>query len=221
MIDQNVPKYPKIHSIFKRDEKTKYATFLEEYSIPEFEILKDLQWVWTEKVDGTNIRLHFNPERNQVWVGGRTEKSQMPIRLLDFLTDFCAKRFSLMHTNFDCPVTFFGEGYGPGINSGGKYRKDLGFILFDILIGHYWLTYDSIKDIGNKLVMDVVPLMFKGSLYAAVEEMKKDTLKHSLLKHPSGKDLPLSEGIVGKPPGDLQTRMNRRIITKLKHSDFK
>ncbi len=28
-----------------------------EFAQPEFETLKDVQWEWTEKVDGTNIRI--------------------------------------------------------------------------------------------------------------------------------------------------------------------
>ena len=45
--------YHKIQSVFKRDPNTKFKTLLEgEYSIPEFEYLKDNEWVFTEKVDG-------------------------------------------------------------------------------------------------------------------------------------------------------------------------
>ena len=52
------PMYPKIKSLFKRDEKT--FKFTDEYSCPEFELLKGLRWVATEKVDGTNIRVIFD-----------------------------------------------------------------------------------------------------------------------------------------------------------------
>ena len=40
--------YPKIQSIYKRDDKT--HKFLEgQYSLPEFEYLKDNKWAATEK----------------------------------------------------------------------------------------------------------------------------------------------------------------------------
>ena len=46
--------YPKIQSIFKRDENThKFIDGV--FSLPEFEYLKDNLWIWTEKIDGRNI----------------------------------------------------------------------------------------------------------------------------------------------------------------------
>jgi len=47
--------YPKIQSIFKRDELT--HKFLSEFSLPEFEYLQLNIWEFTEKIDGTNIRI--------------------------------------------------------------------------------------------------------------------------------------------------------------------
>ena len=44
--------YHKINSVFKRDER---GNFIEEYADDVFEYLKDNVWVFTEKVDGTNI----------------------------------------------------------------------------------------------------------------------------------------------------------------------
>jgi len=31
-----------------------------DYSLPEFELLKNIDWVMTEKVDGTNTRLRYD-----------------------------------------------------------------------------------------------------------------------------------------------------------------
>ena len=50
--------YHKIHTVFKRDPANKYRTLLMgEYSHPEFAYLRYNDWVFTEKVDGTNIRI--------------------------------------------------------------------------------------------------------------------------------------------------------------------
>ena len=49
--------YNKIQSLFKRDQKGKML--FGEYSLPEFEYLKDNTWAFTEKVDGTNIRVMY------------------------------------------------------------------------------------------------------------------------------------------------------------------
>ena len=57
--------YHKIYTIFKRNPKTKYKTLLEgKYSLPEFEYLKDCIWVFTEKIDGTNIRVIWKMEKS-------------------------------------------------------------------------------------------------------------------------------------------------------------
>ena len=53
--------YHKIQSVFKRDIAN--GKIIEgKYSLPEFEYLKDNQWVFTEKVDGTNIRIIWPTE---------------------------------------------------------------------------------------------------------------------------------------------------------------
>ena len=86
--------YAKIQSVYKRDEKT--HKFIEgNWSLPEFEYLKDNIWVWTEKVDGTNIRVMGHPERlhdlgsqgshASVKFGGKTDNAQIPTFLLEKL----------------------------------------------------------------------------------------------------------------------------------------
>ena len=53
--------YHKIQTVFKRDPETKYKTLLMgEYSLIEFEYLRYNDWVWTEKINGTNIRVIYD-----------------------------------------------------------------------------------------------------------------------------------------------------------------
>lgn len=54
-------KYNKIETIYVRDEKTKKV--YPQYRNPDVEFLKDLTWQFTEKVDGTNIRVHWDGHR--------------------------------------------------------------------------------------------------------------------------------------------------------------
>ncbi len=49
--------YHKIQSVYKRGER---GIFTEEFGLPEFEFLQDVHWDWSEKVDGTNIRIEFH-----------------------------------------------------------------------------------------------------------------------------------------------------------------
>ena len=51
-------KYNKIDCLFKRDEQSKKVT--REYRNEMFRYLKNNKWIFTEKVDGTNIRIHWD-----------------------------------------------------------------------------------------------------------------------------------------------------------------
>ena len=48
--------YHKINTVFERDPGTRHKMLLVgEWQRPEFEYLQDLDWEWTEKVDGCPI----------------------------------------------------------------------------------------------------------------------------------------------------------------------
>ena len=74
------PTYPKIDTVFKRDAARRFIIIPGDYSTPEFEYLADTPWGWTEKVDGTNIRLHW--DGSEVTIGGRTDNAQVPSPLV-------------------------------------------------------------------------------------------------------------------------------------------
>ena len=50
--------YHKIHTVFKRDPVTNFKGLLVgQWSKPEFQILQNIRWDFSEKIDGTNIRI--------------------------------------------------------------------------------------------------------------------------------------------------------------------
>lgn len=53
-------RYHKINSIYKRKDRKMVEG---EYSQKEFELLAHNQWVFSEKVAGTNIRIHWDGEK--------------------------------------------------------------------------------------------------------------------------------------------------------------
>ena len=56
--------YPKIETLFNRDEKFKVVEG--DYRLPEFENIK--QWDVTEKIDGTNVRVRLFPKLSKgIW----------------------------------------------------------------------------------------------------------------------------------------------------------
>ena len=78
--------YHKIQTVFKRDPETKYKTLIYgEYALSEFEYLKDNLWVFTEKVDGTNIHIMFNGLG--IKFGGKTDRAQIPSELTNKLNE--------------------------------------------------------------------------------------------------------------------------------------
>ncbi len=207
--------YHKIQTVFLRNPDTKFKTLLEgEFSLPEFEYLKDSKWNFTEKVDGTNIRVIFYA--GTVFFRGRTDKAQIPEHLLNNLQEQFLPLVPVVNRIFkDGFVCFYGEGYGPKIQKGGGlYRNDPGFVLFDIKFeDRLWLTRPDCEEISNDLGIDIVPIIgTPGTLNTMVDLVKTGF-------NSSWGDFK-AEGLIAKPTVELQNRQGKRIITKLKHSDF-
>lgn len=202
--------YHKIQSIYKRDEKT--HKFIEgQFSLPEFEYLAHNQWIFTEKIDGTNIRVNWDCQR--VTFGGRTDNAQTPTFLLTKLQDlFPVEKFTALYP--ETPLTLYGEGYGAKIQKGGGnyIANGVSFILFDVLINDYWLKRIDVNDIAERLEIDIVPVVDKGTLYDAIDLTKKgfDSTFGNFT----------AEGLVLRPEVELFNRMGHRIITKVKCRDF-
>ena len=78
--------YHKIQTVFKRDMENKGKTLLiGQWTLPEFEYLAGNQWVYTEKVDGTNIRIMFDGDK--VSFGGKTDNAAIPAKLVERLRE--------------------------------------------------------------------------------------------------------------------------------------
>lgn len=207
-------KYPKIQNVFKRDHTTGNL-LREEFSLPVFEYLQDNTWIYTEKIDGTNIRI-IKDEDGNIEFRGRTDKAQIPPHLLQKLHEIFDEDMKIrMEDAFgDTPVCLYGEGYGQKINKGGKYIKDdVDFILFDIKIGHWWLRQVDMEELAEGLEIPVVPRKGEGTIREIVSVVEKG-LESEFGSFPA-------EGVVAKPKVDLFGRNGQRIITKLKHKDFK
>lgn len=204
--------YPKIQSIFKRDEKT-HKFIEEEWALPEFEYLKDNLWEATEKIDGTNIRVNWDAFSREVRFGGRTDNAQVPTLLLAKLQELFPKE-KFVREYPEMSMTLYGEGYGAKIQKGGGNYIPGGcdFALFDVFIDGWWLYRENIEDIAHKLGIKCVPIVGHTTLGGAIEYIKQGI-------HSQYGDF-LAEGIVLKPSVALTNRKGERIITKLKHKDF-
>jgi len=204
--------YHKIQTVFKRNPETNFKTLLDgEFALPEFEYLKNNIWVYTEKVDGTNIRIMFNGFYFRFH--GRTDNSQIPIFLLNELNKIFLPLKDKFSELFPNGVCLYGEGYGAKIQKGGdNYRQDQSFVLFDIKIGNWWLKRIDVEDIATKLNIDIVPIIGRGNLenMIAIAKMGFNSIWGNFK----------AEGIVARPGIELIARSGHRIITKIKHKDF-
>jgi hypothetical protein len=204
--------YHKIQTVYKRDPETKYRTLLEgQFATPEFAFLAANEWVFTEKVDGTNIRIMFDGE--DLMFGGKTDRAQMPPKLLTRLDERFLPQVEKFHELFPHGACFYGEGYGPKIQKGGgNYREDQDFVLFDVKVGDWWLQRPDVEDIARQFDLDIVPIIGTGTLYDMVEMVRPG------FNSTWGNFT--AEGIIARPLIELKTRSGGRIITKLKHKDF-
>lgn len=212
--------YHKIQSVFMRDQRGRIIDG--QYTCPEFAYLADLRWVFTEKVDGTNIRLSYDGSpafagNEHAYIAGRTDNAQLPPHLLARLVDLM-RTMPLAAVFGDSPtdVVLYGEGYGAKIQKGGgNYLPDrCDFVLFDVKVGTWWLTRDNVADVAGRLGIEAVPVLGTGTLADAVDLCRKG--------FPSQRwpGVTLAEGIVARPEVELFTRRGDRIITKVKAKDF-
>jgi RNA ligase len=221
--------YHKIQTVWHRDPANNHKTLLEgKWAEPEFEYLADNQWHFTEKVDGTNIRVIINEGR--ISFGGKTDNASLPAPLVSRLESrFHPQRDRLLEM-FPHGGCLYGEGYGARIQKGGgNYRPDQDFVLFDILVPGtgrladgsvtidplhpgWWLGREDQQEVAGKLGLDIVPLLGTGTLYDMIAEVRAgfDSVWGDFM----------AEGIVARPTVELRTRSGHRIITKLKHRDF-
>jgi len=206
--------YHKIQTVFLRDPATNYRTLLAgQYARPEFGYLAGNRWQFTEKVDGTNIRVLWDAAAETLSFRGKTDRAQIPPFLLDRLHDmFSLALFSAVFSDTD--VALYGEGYGARIQKGGgRYKPDgVDFVLFDVRVGDWWLKREDVEDVAQKLGIQPVPVLGYGTLPEMVEMVSAGFGSR-------WGDF-CAEGIVARPVCELADRDGQRIITKLKCRDF-
>lgn len=219
--------YQKINTLFKRDEKK--VIIPSQFTCEEFYELKDLKWECTEKIDGTNIHvdIEYSTERG-LWFSfqGRTDNAVIPSHLLkklheifteDVIMSAFNQQFVSVGEDETLRMSIYGEGYGMKIQKGGGnyIPNDVGFILFDVKVGQWWLGRENLEDIASKLNVPIVPLIGYMTLQEAIEFVSKgfNSIVSQTKNHKA-------EGLVLKTRNGLLFRNGQRIITKIKTCDF-
>jgi len=208
--------YHKIETLFVRDMEGTKKLIEGQFRDGVVEYLKDNKWIFTEKVDGTNIRVHW--DGHCVVFGGRTDNAQIPSNLVQRLNELFmgTANEQLFEQKFGAtPVTIYGEGYGAKIQAGGGlYSEKAEFIVFDVEVGDKFLERENIIEIAKAFGCQVVPVVLEGTIQQAVDLIK--TSPKSII----AKQEKEMEGVVGTPLKMIFDVHGNRIIVKVKVRDF-
>lgn len=206
--------YPKILTIYERDPANLKHVIPGKWASAELAHLADAEWDFTEKIDGTNVRVMW--DGHGVKFGGKTDEAQIQVQLLYRLNDLFdgpanAERFAA--TFGETAACLYGEGYGGRIQKVGPlYGPTTKFILFDVRVGEWWLQRADVENVASKMGLDVVPIIGWGTLTEAADRVRGGIASER-------GELP-AEGIVARPKVDLYDRKGQRIIGKIKARDL-
>jgi len=207
--------YHKIETPYERDMDGSKKLIEGKFRSKYVKYLKDCEWIFTEKVDGTNIRVCW--DGHDFIFKGRTEKAQLPaglvVRLQQiFFNDTMEEMVEQMFG--DKEVMFIGEGYGAGIQAVGKeYIPDgQDFILFDITVDGKYLDHDNVVEIATALGLKMVPVLLRGTIDDAIKFVKTEPV--------SQLGTCVIEGVVGRLPINMYDGRGNRMIVKIKCHDF-
>ena len=239
-------KFPKIQSLFKRyndrADRERIGEWIPgNYSTREFEALKSIPWKWTEKVDGTNIRVSFDND-HRILIGGKSDAAVIQPGLAQGICKslgaydgvfFDRERLSSFSESLT-QIVIYGEGFGPGIQKAGvDYGEEKQFIAYDIFIKTtedphvgYWMPRDISHTILTAAEIPVVPNVFEYptklttllNMFAYMMDCVEADEDSSEIKHATKK---FKEGYVGMPCVDLFNARGGRIIVKLTYEDVK
>lgn len=209
--------YPKIENLYARDPETHKSGPEHGFRLPA--VGQIAQWLVLEKVDGMNMRVVFTPaEVDPVHIFGRTDRAQIPADLCASIAKW-AQPYAFFEAFADedgigpAQVILFGEGFGAGIQQGGHYRPDKGFILFDVLVDGHWLSWLDVVDVAGKLGIEHVPVLAHNADLDLVTLLVEDRM--SDLTDPEH-----VEGVIARTDPYLFDGRGRRVMFKYKVRDL-
>lgn len=222
--------YPSIETVFERDATTHKLNF-GTVRAPETGCVNG--WTVSEKIDGTNIRVIVTLEG--IAVKGRTDKADLPPGLEDAVRAALPRHAELVaffteYRGKELPpewsVTFYGEGYGAGIQKGGGYSDVKRFRVFDLLLGEsWWLDDGDMRAICHKLKIPVAPFIGwvrPNAIPSTAADLDTFFTSHGsfVALEDSGRPGVKPEGIVAKPIHVLLDRHGNRVMWKLTYREF-
>lgn len=180
------------------------------------EDLSEALWVFKEKLDGTNVRIHWDGFR--AVYNGRSDGAQLHADLRAHL-DSIVDHEELFEQYFGATAaTLYGEGVGPGIQKGGsEYGEEKHFVLFDVRTNH-WGSMAELVDVSDALNVPLTSFSY-GHLDTS-ERLVADGVPKSRPYRSPFEVSGFSEGYVASPLSGFLDRYGRRIIVKIKTKDY-
>lgn len=223
-------RYGKTPGPFKRGKNNKII--LGKWSDGTLEYLQDAKFMFTEKLDGTNIRLIYWPACSPystpigeehvlnstghpayLEIRGRSDNATVHHKLQEWKDsldiDLFVKAFG------DNRVCIYGEGIGDGIQKGGPQYGSTHFRAFAIKGSRGFLPFQVTSEIlRHGLYLETAPVMACCTLNEGIKLVQRG------VKSVFGNGKFWAEGLIGLPTVPLYTPKRERIIVKLKHRDL-
>ncbi len=217
--------YPSIETVFVRDETSRKLHFGQ---IRQPEVACINKWSVSEKVDGTNVRVVCT--LNGVEIKGRTDNANLHPELIAHVTAIFPHAKIVDY--FRCyrgkdlapewSVTFYGEGYGAGIQKGGIYNKQKRFRCFDLMLGEFWWVDDSeMRRVCGDLNIPTVPHLGHITTVPTTKSELEALIPWSYVGESENGNRVQAEGIVAKPEHVLLDRHGSRVMWKLTFREFR
>lgn len=152
------------------------------FNMPEVGLIGS--WLVLDKLDGMNMRVHFQPYGWSDYAGpadievfGRTANAQIPGDLLESIQGWATEdalfdAFAMpreypeqgepfvTQMPYEHSFTLYGEGIGGKIQGKREFYGDAKrFVLFDVKVGHKWLDWIDVVDVAQKLEIEHVQLL--------------------------------------------------------------
>ena len=135
--------------------------------------------------------------------------------LLDFLFPSVEPFTDLFSVN---PAVIYGEAYGAGVQKGGNYRNSVGFRIFDVRVGDIFLNWENVEDIADALGVSTVPVLNPDATLEEAMALVPGNSEVAAFENSTAYE---QEGIIARTNPGLLTRSGRRVMWKLKNSDYR
>lgn len=206
--------FQKILAPYKRLDPNSKTIDIGQWAKSEFELLKDVEWEWTEKIDGTSIGIRWDGER--ISFVGHTDRAEISPILLKWLTEYfkTEEMEEVFETLFgEKPVTVYGEGLSKEYPYHYGYVNG-GFVMYDIQNDENgsWFPRKDVYEYAKTLGLLTPKVICIGQIQKAI---------NTIMNHPKSELDPTwyMEGLVGRPVVELMCKGDR-VITKVKYKDF-